>query len=46
MVYDREFDNLVLAARDCDILGNTQAVLHIGNYLPALLQSCRTVEAR
>ena len=38
MVYDREFDNLVLAARGCDLLGNTQAVIHIGNYLPALLQ--------
>ena len=43
--YKHEFDNLVLAALDCDILGSATATTAIAEYLPALLKSCRTGSA-
>jgi hypothetical protein len=43
--YKHEFDNLVLAALDCDIFGSATATTAIAEFLPALLESCRTGSA-
>jgi hypothetical protein len=45
MAYQLEFDSLVLAALDCNILGSKAAVDAIAAVLPALLESCRTGSA-
>jgi hypothetical protein len=45
MSYQLEFDSLVLAALDCNILGSKAAVDAIAAVLPALLESCRTGSA-